>query len=142
MEGVQAVSETTDRVIREFYPLLNSGNSDAMTKFVMTNFAETASVTWPESHPRAGVVAGREHLQKLFSRIAAGPPIRGGVNFQLVDVIAREDAAAARITFEWVGQDGEPRPNGALEWWSFNTDGLVSAIVPFYWDGHQVATKG
>jgi hypothetical protein len=136
------VPGTTDRVIREFYPLLNSGDSDGMTAFVRTNFAEDASVTWPESHPLAGAVAGRERLQKLLSRIAAGPPIRGGVNFQLIDVIARDDAGVAWITFDWVGQDRERRPNGALEWWTFTPDGLVSAIVPFYWDGHLVATHG
>jgi hypothetical protein len=136
------LSETTQRVIREFYPMLNSGDSNAMTAFVRENFAENASVTWPKSHPRAGVVAGREKLQKLFSRVAAGPPIRGGTNFQLVDLIARQDAGAAWITFDWIGADGERRPNGALEWWNFDHAGQVSAIIPFYWDGHLVTTKG
>lgn len=133
---------TTDQVIREFYNLLNSGDSDGMTAFVRTKFTEDASVTWPESHPLAGVVAGRERLEKLFSRIAAGPPIRGGANFQLVDVITRDDAGAAWITFDWVGQDARRRPNAALEWWRLTPVGLVSAIVPFYWDGHAVATHG
>jgi hypothetical protein len=136
------MSETNDRLVREFYRLLSGGDGGAMRKFVTANFVETASVTWPESHPRAGVVSGRERLEKLFSRIAAGPPIRGGVNFQVIDILAREDAAAARITFEWVGRNGEHLPNGALEWWVFDTDGLVSAIVPYYWDGHAVATRG
>lgn len=133
---------TTDHVIREFYHLLSSGDSDGMTAFVRTKFTEDASVTWPESHPLAGVVEGRERLQKLFSRIAVGPTIRGGANFHLVDVITREDAGAAWITFDGVGQDGQQRPNAALEWWRFTPVGLVSAIVPFYWDGHAVATHG
>ncbi len=137
-----ATPESAEATIIEFYRLLAAGDPDRVVAFVTERFAPGASVSWPDSLPFGGTRTGRERLATFFGRLAGTHPPRGGVDVEVVDVIARPDAAVARLRFVWVGPDGTRAPNGALEWWSFDAQGLVSGIAPYYWDGHAVVVTG
>lgn len=137
MTGIDAAS-----VITDFYGLLNRGDAEELAAFVRSRFAEDAAVTWPDSFAHGGTRTGRERLATFFARVAATDPPRGGTGFDVQDLLASGGRAAVRLAFDWIGGDDVRISNGAVEWWTFDEQGLVSSIRPYYWDGPAIVAAG
>ena len=121
-------------VVRAFYEAVGKGDADAVRSLVRERFAEDAKLTWPESLPYGGTVAGRSRLERVLGAAADGTAV-GARNLRLVDVIDGGDRIAAQLEFDWIAPNGAGAVSGtgAVEVWTF-TGEQVSAIMAYYWD--------
>jgi len=129
-------AEQPGAVVRAFYEAVGKGDADAVRSLVRERFAEDATLTWPESLPYGGTVAGRSRLERVLGGAAAATaPAVGVQNLRLVDVIDGGDRVAAQLEFDWIAPNGAGAVSGtgAVEVWTF-TGEQVSSIRAYYWD--------
>ncbi len=133
-------------VVRNFYEALSTGDADAVRALVRERFADDATLTWPDSLPYGGTVAGKARLERVLGRAAgsaervlgtaAGSAELVGVQkLRLVDLIDGGDRVAAQLEFDWYAPNGAGSlpGTGAIEVWTFTGD-FVHEIKAYYWD--------
>lgn len=126
-------------LVRNFYTALAKKDAEILAELVTEHFAEDASLTWPDSLPYGGTVAGAKKLQRLFQGLAGAPAAIGPGNLAVAGIVDGGDSVAADLTFDWyVPGTSDFVPSGALELWRF-VDGKVSTIRAFYWDTAELA---
>jgi ketosteroid isomerase-like protein len=113
--------------VREFYDLLAQGRGDDIALFVEANFADTATLSRPESLPGGGSLAGAPGIAK-FMRAAAS-----GVAGLTVQSVHQSDSSDEVNVFAEVALDLGGTATTAVEWWTF-TAGRVTSLRAFYWD--------
>ncbi|WP_067671539.1 nuclear transport factor 2 family protein [Nocardia miyunensis] len=128
------MTEGNADVVREFYRAIAERDGDALARLVQHRFAPEASVTWPDSLPYGGTIAGARKLAKVFAGLASAPTPVGPSGTTLTDLVDGGDRIAAQLEFDWHAPgSGQAVRSGALELWTF-ADGLVQELRAYYWD--------
>lgn len=113
--------------VREFYDLLVQGRGDDIALFVEANFADTATLTRPESLPGGGSLTGAKGIAK-FMRAAAS-----GVAGLTLRSVHQSPSSNEVNVFAEVALNLGGTATTAIEWWTFTAD-RVTSLRAYYWD--------
>ena len=122
-------------LVRNFYEAVSTGDADVVRALVRECFADDATLTWPDSLPYGGTVAGKARLERALGWAAGSVELVGVQKLRLVDLIDGGDRVAAQLEFDWYAPNGTGSlpATGAIEVWTFTGD-LVHEIKAYYWD--------
>lgn len=124
--------------VRDFYDALAAKDVSAVTAIVEARFHEQCSMTRPESLPGGGTVSGRTRLQRLLTG-GMGADV-GPEGLEIVTLAGGEGHVAVELRFAWRATPGADAVHtGAVEWWSFDEEGLVRSIRVYYADPAHLA---
>jgi ketosteroid isomerase-like protein len=119
--------------VRAFYQAVRTGDASAVADLVEQRFHVESSITWPESLPYGGTVSGRSRLQKVLAGAATAAV--GPSEVELVSLAAGEVHVAVELRFNWrPTPDAGAVETGAVEWWTFDQEGLVRSVRAYYAD--------
>jgi hypothetical protein len=113
--------------VQEFYDLLVQGRGDDVALFVEANFADTATLSRPESLPGGGSVTGAKGIAK-FMRAAAS-----GVDGLTLRSVHQSPSSNEVNVFAEVALNLGGTATTAIEWWTFTADRITS-LRAYYWD--------
>lgn len=121
-------------IVREFYRAVSDNDAPAISGLVDRHFHEQAAVTWPGSLPYGGTLRGRARLRQALAAAAGGGAV-GPSDLAVVGLVAGAVEVAVELEFDWrAAADAEAVRSGAMEWWSFDDEGLVLGIRAYYAD--------
>ena len=108
-------------------------DAPAVAALVEQQFHDECSITWPASLSYGGTVSGRARLVRaLVAAVSAGAGLE---DLELVTLAVGEAEVAAELRFSWrSSSEAAPIKTGAVEWWSFDRDGLVRSVRAYYAD--------
>ena len=124
-------------VVRAFYQAMSAGDGEAVRAVVRDRFADSVTLSLPESLPYGGVLSGKRKLERVLPAAAAGSA--GVQNLRLAGLVDGGDRVAAQLEFDWYTAAGAlcVAGTGAVELWTF-TSGLVTEIKAYYWDTAKI----
>lgn len=130
--------QTPADTVRSFYDAVAAKDVAAVTELVQARFHEMCSMTRPESMPGGGTVSGRSRLQRFLGGGTAADV--GPADLKIATLAADQGEVVAELRFAWRSTpDAVAVETGAVEWWTFDEDGLVRSIRVYYADTARLA---
>ncbi|MFD8098490.1 hypothetical protein ACFV24_03065 [Nocardia fluminea] len=112
------------RAAETFYRAMAAGDVSELTELIETSFADTATLSRPESLPGGGARTGRDRILRFLEQAAGRAPLK--VHQLEINTAGTELFACVEVM---LGADSAT----ALEWWT--SDGTsVTSVRAFYWD--------